>query len=119
MILVTNSSVACPADVISFTCTLPGNFLFWTLTPPGGAINTDAIFRILSLQSQVGVSIPTGREGFMFEAILTNRSANSTTSILTTVTDAILLEGTTIMCTGEAFSATETLTITIAGKFSD
>ena len=116
MILGTNSSVACPDDTIVFTCTGSNSIIVWSLTPPGGEVNT--VFRIFTLQSQVGLIAPTGSQGFLFEAVLTNNSTESFTSTLTTVTGVTLLEGTIVMCnTGDQLQVNETLRITVAGKF--
>ena len=96
--VLSNISVACPDHSISFTCISSVGFLTWRLVPPPSASVNTTVDRILSSGTQPGVAIPTGRERFMFEAVITNDVSDNFTSVLTTVTSVTQLDGTTVIC---------------------
>ena len=97
-LLSNSTSVACPNHSISFTCISSAGFLTWELVPPPLASVNMTVFRTFSFSAQLGVVIPTGRTGFMFEAVLTNSISDNFTSVLTTVTSVAQLNGTTVVC---------------------
>ena len=114
--LLSNSiSVACPNHSISFTCISSAGFLTWELVPPPSASVNMTVFRTFSFSAQLGVVIPTGRTGFMFETILTNSISDNFTSVLTTVTSVAQLNGTTVLCS--VVQETMQLLIKVIGMF--
>ncbi len=103
-----NSSVYCPDETVSFTCSVPGvstnSPLRWEITPPG--------------QSSFAITISTSNTDDTqdrFRGVLTDTSGGMITATLTSLTVASTVEGTMVECLGE--SSTEgPLTVTVAGE---
>ena len=111
--LMSNVSVACPGETVSFACTLPGTLLQWTVDPPTGSGLMRADSGVL-LAGQLNETIPFGSTGFMFQAVLTDASGGNLTSTLTTITDVSLLSGSMVTCIGATQEGP--LSIQIAGE---
>ncbi len=105
----TSTSVACPDDTVTFSCTLPGSILVWDITPPQGQGN---VFRI-----SLSASNTENTEGNpAFRGVLTDSSGGMVTATLTSLSVASIVEGYMVECAGES-SREDPLTITVAGEF--
>ena len=111
---------ACPNDPVVFTCVVTGRTsLLWTVDPPfnhtSGANNIAAEELLIVIRGSDGIRtlLPSGPEGFMFQAAITATSSDNLTPTLSTLTEVSSLNGTTVSCLG---GQTETLIITLAGE---
>ena len=105
-----NVSVACPGQTVSFTCTLPGSFVQWSVDPPPASGLSRAVSGFLSA-NELDQTFTFGSTGFMFQAVLTDVSGGNLTTALNTITEVSSLSGSMVTCTGEG-----SLTIQVAGK---
>ncbi len=85
------------------------------MDPPLGYVVSNQVRQIIF--SATGVLLPSGVEGFMFQPVRTDTSNGVITSILTTITEVSLLNGSVITCSNGS-KLTESQTITIAGEKS-
>ncbi|XP_064402239.1 uncharacterized protein LOC135347988 [Halichondria panicea] len=104
------STVACPDDTVTFTCTLPGSLIRWTvfaaMAAPQGRIE---LFRI-NLIPNTNINETGGDPAF--RGVLTD-SSGPLTATLTSLSEASIVEGTMVECDGES-SQEGPLTITVA-----
>ena len=94
--LISNTSMACPSDSAFFTCTVVDIALRWELTPPPRSSVSDASVQVLFVKSELVQTINIvsfGKEGFMFQAVLTENRNGILTSTLTSLTDRDLSTG--------------------------
>ncbi|XP_064401978.1 uncharacterized protein LOC135347818 isoform X2 [Halichondria panicea] len=103
----TSTVAACPDDIVTFTCTLPGNVLAWNIIPPQGQENNN-MFRITLTASNTDET----QGNPAFRAVLTDFSG-PLTATLTSLSEASIVEGTMVLCEGEG-SLEGPLTITVA-----
>ncbi|XP_064402839.1 uncharacterized protein LOC135348523 [Halichondria panicea] len=103
------STVACPDDTVTFTCTLPGSLIRWTvfaaMAAPQGRIE---LFRI-NLIPNTNINETGGDPAF--RGVLTD-SSGPLTATLTSLSEASIVEGTMVECDGES-SQEGPLTITV------
>ena len=102
------STVACPDDTVIFTCTLPGIFIRWDVTPPQGAQ-----FSI----SLIASNTDSTQGNPAFRGVLTDSSGGMVTATLTSLSEASTVEGTMVECVGVS-SQEGPLTITVAGELT-
>ncbi|XP_064401048.1 uncharacterized protein LOC135347098 [Halichondria panicea] len=105
------STVACPDDTVTFTCTLPGSVIRWTvfaaMSPSQGRIE---LFRITLIPN---TNINETRGDPAFRGILNDSSGGLLTATLTSLSEASTVEGIMVECVGEN-SRKGPLTITVA-----
>ena len=106
--LTSTPTVSCPDDTVTFTCTLPGIFIRWGVTPPQGAQFS------ISLSAS---NTDSTRGNPAFRGVLTDSSGGMLTATLTSLSDASTVEGTMVLCEGEN-SREGPLTITVAGELT-
>ena len=107
-----NTSVACPDETVSFTCSAPGANV-WTLTPRLG----DPVFRnIFSTTAFIGQGFMVPYLGQILPFIVNDNHTDNVSSTFTiNINNSSLLEGSSIECLG-GNREIETLNITIAGE---
>ncbi len=105
--LTSTATVACPDDTVTFTCTLPGSFIRWSITPL-----QEVMFSITLSASNVDSTQGTPA----FRGVLTDSNGGMVTATLTSLSEASAVEGTMVECEGES-SQEGPLTITVAGEF--
>ena len=110
--LVTNASVACPDDVVTFTCTVTGTSLMWIIdAPPDSGLS--------QVTSNVRSNIPINEaqlvgiiQEFKFEIVRTAADEGKLRSTLTTVSNISSYNGSVVTCVGQEQGP---LTIQLAG----
>ncbi|XP_064395749.1 uncharacterized protein LOC135342833 [Halichondria panicea] len=104
------STVACPDETVTFTCTLPGNLIRWmvfaAMAAPQGRIELFRINLTPSNDNEI-------QGDPAFRGDLTNSSGGMLTATLTSLSKASTVEGTVVECVGES-SREGPLTITVA-----
>ncbi|XP_064397938.1 uncharacterized protein LOC135344610 isoform X2 [Halichondria panicea] len=103
-ILSPNPTVACADDTVTFTCTLPGSFIRWSITLPQ---RVRYIFTVSTSNTDSTQGTPA------FRGVLTDSSGGMVTATLTSLSEASTVEGTMVECEGES-SQEGPLTITVA-----
>ena len=100
--------MACADDTVTFTCTLPGSFIRWSITLPQ---RVRYIFTVSTSNTDSTQGTPA------FRGVLTDSSGGMVTATLTSLSEASAVEGTMVECEGES-SQEGPLTITVAaGEF--
>ncbi len=100
--------MACPDDTVTFTCTLPGSLIRWTVTPP-----QDQMF-IVTLSTSNTEELQGNPA---FRGVLTDIRENLTAT-LTSLSEASIVEGTMVECVGSLLGSQEgPLTIAVAGEW--
>ncbi|XP_064395887.1 uncharacterized protein LOC135342922 [Halichondria panicea] len=102
--LTSTPPVACPDDTVTFTCTLPGIFIRWDVTPPQG--------QRFSISLSISNTDST-RGNPAFRGVLTDSSGGMLTATLTSLSEASTVEGIMVECVGEN-SREGPLTINVA-----
>ncbi|XP_064383517.1 mucin-2-like [Halichondria panicea] len=102
--LISTPPVVCPDDTVTFTCTLPGSLIRWTVTPPQGQM-------FLITLSTSNTEDTQGNPAF--RGVLTDSSGGMLTATLTSLSETSIVEGTMVLCEG-ASSQEGPLTITVA-----
>ena len=100
-------TVACPDDTVTFTCTLPGSFIQWDITPLQGARFS---ISLLSNNDDATEGIPA------FRGVRNDTSKDNVTATLTSLSEASIVEGFMVECIG-ASSREGPLPITVAGEW--
>ena len=100
--------MACPDDTVTFTCTLPGSLIRWTVTPPQGQM-------FLITLSTSNTEDTQGNPAF--RGVLTDSSGGMLTATLTSLSEASIMEGTMVECVGSLGSQEGPLTIAVAGEW--
>ena len=111
--LVSNASVACPGQIVSFTCNLPGSFIQWRVEPPPGSSLNPVQSGILSA-NELDQTFTFGNTGFMFQYVLIDASGGNLTATLTTITEVSSLRGSMVTCISQ--SQEGPLTIQVASE---
>ncbi len=106
--LISTPPVACPDDTVTFTCTLPGSLIRWTVAPPQGQM-------FLITLSTSNTEDTQGNPAF--RGVLTDSSGGMLTATLTSLSEASIMEGTMVECVGSLGSQEGPLTITVAGEW--
>ncbi len=110
----TGDSASCPNNSVVFTCSVNRSVLQWIAVPPPGHSVLGQVIVTLFQSSPVGIQLPVGVEGFMFQHAVTDASNSSLTSTLTIITEVFLLNGSVVTCSSGG--VTESRTITVAGE---
>ncbi len=105
--------MACPDDTVTFTCTLPGNLIRWTVLAAMSQPSRIELFRINLIPN---TNINETRGDPAFRGILNDSSGGLLTATLTSLSEASTVEGIMVLCEGEN-SQKGPLTITVAGEF--
>ncbi len=100
-------TVACPDDTVTFTCTLPGSFIRWEITPLQGARFS---ISLVSNNADATEGIPA------FRGVRNDTSKDNVTATLTSLSEASIVEGFMVECEG-ASSREGPLPITVAGEW--
>ncbi|XP_064403403.1 uncharacterized protein LOC135348934 [Halichondria panicea] len=95
--------VACPGDTVTFTCTLPGSLIRWTVTSPQ--------LQVFTVTVDSNTNETQGDPAF--RGVLTDSRGGMVTATLTSLSEASIVEGTMVECLG-ASSQEGPLTITVA-----
>ncbi|XP_064399980.1 uncharacterized protein LOC135346320 isoform X1 [Halichondria panicea] len=102
--LTSTSTVACPDDTVTFTCTLPGSLIRWMVTSPQLQVFTITV-------DTSNTDVTQGNPAF--RSVFTDSSGGMVTANLVSLSEASIVEGTMVLCDGES-SREGPLTITVA-----
>ncbi|XP_064402852.1 uncharacterized protein LOC135348532 isoform X1 [Halichondria panicea] len=97
-------TVACPDDTVTFTCTMPGSFIQWDITPLQGA-RLSIFLRFNNDDATEGIPA--------FRGVRNDTSEDNVTATLTSLSEASIVEGFMVECIG-ASSREGPLPITVA-----
>ena len=108
----TNASVACPDDVVTFTCTVTGTFLNWMVVGPS-ASGISTVTVLVRTTTLIDDPLIVGSDPrFMFERVRIAANDGDLRSTLTTVSNVSLLGGSVVTCVEQEQGP---LTIQVAG----
>ena len=108
----TNASVACPDDAVTFTCTVTGTSIQWMVVgPPGSSISTVTV--LVRTTAMIDDPLIVGSDPrFMFESVRIAANDGDLRSTLTTVSNISSLGGSMVTCVEQEQGP---LTIQLAG----
>ncbi len=84
------------------------------MVPPPGYVVSELVTQLIFSTSVT--TVPTGVEGFMFQAALADTSNGILTSTLTTITEVSLLNGSVVTCSSSGVMESQIITILVAGE---
>ncbi len=100
--------MACPDDTVTFTCTLPGVFIRWTVIQGQVSLFTVSLSTTNTDEIQGNPA---------FRGVLTDSSGGMLTATLTSLSNASIVEGIMVECEGSERPREDPLPITVAGEW--
>ena len=105
-----NISVACPGQSVTFSCTVTGVLLQWEMSPPASS-GFSLLDDTVSSSTPIGVPLIIGSNtAFQFQRVRTVSNPGELSSTLTTISDISSVRGTLVTCQTQS-----SLTIQVAG----